>query len=156
VSINATLLAQMVVFALLIGFTMRYIWPILLTAMVERETRIADGLAAAERGRHELELADKAAGDKLRDAKQHAQEYIVQAQKRADELVEEAKQQARVEAERILIAARAEIEQESNQAREQLRADVAALVVAGAERILLKEIDVDAHRDLLKKLAADL
>jgi F-type H+-transporting ATPase subunit b len=146
----------MVVFALLIWFTMRFIWPILLQAMQERETKIADGLAAAEKGRHELALAERAAGDKMREAKQHAQEFIVQAQKRSDEIVEEAKQLARQEAERIVVAARAEIHQERNQAREQLRGEVAALVVAGAEQVLMREINVDAHRDLLKKLAVDL
>ncbi|MCW5655983.1 F0F1 ATP synthase subunit B [Hydrogenophaga sp.] len=155
-SINATLLAQMIVFALLIWFTMKFVWPILLQAMQDRETRISEGLAAAEKGRHDLELAEKRAAELMREGKEKAQEYIVQAQKRADEIVEEAKDVARAEGERLKSAARADMETELNQVRENLRAQVAALAVAGAEQILAREVDVKAHKQMLDKLSASL
>ncbi len=155
-NINATLLGQMITFALLVWFTMRYVWPPLTKALEERRARIADGLAAAERGVHELELAQKRAGDVLREARQHAADVVAQANKRATEIIEEAKTEARAEGERLMIAARAEIGQEINRAKEQLRADVVTIALAGAAKILEREIDAKAHRDILDKLAAQI
>lgn len=155
-NIDATLLAQMIVFALLVWFTMSFVWPMLLKAMQERETRIADGLAAAEKGRHDLELAETKAKELLHEGREKAQEYIVQAQKRADEIVEEAKETARQEGERIRNAARAEIDTEINQARERLRVEVATLAVTGAEQILMREVDASTHKQMLEKLSASL
>lgn len=155
-NINATLLGQMITFALLVWFTMKYVWPPLTKALEERRARIADGLAAADRGAHELELAQKRAGDVLREARQQAADVLAQANKRATEIVEEAKNDARAEGERLLVAARAEIDQEVNRAKEQLRADVVAIALAGAGKILEREIDATAHRDILDKLAAEI
>ena len=155
-SINATLVGQMIVFALLVWFTMRFVWPVLLKAMDERQAKIADGLAAAEKGKHELELAEKRAIQILRDGKQQATDIIAQAQKRADEIVEEAQQAARVEGERIVVAARAQVEQEVNQAREELKSEISKLALVGAEQILMREVDFAAHREVLDKLNGQL
>lgn len=155
-NMNLTLIGQAISFAIFVWFCLKYVWPPILKALEERETRIADGLAAAERGKHELELAESRAVEALREGKDKAQEFIAQAQKRADEIVEAAKQSAREEADRIKAAKMAEIEQERNQARDELRARVAHLAVAGAEQILMREIDENAHREVLDKLAANL
>ncbi len=155
-SLNATLFAQMVVFAILIWFTVKYVWPMLQGAMQERETRIADGLAAAERGKNDLALAEKRSAELVREGKDKAQELITQAQRRANGIVEQAKETAREEAEKIVELARTQVEQERNEAREALRRDVAALAVAGATRILQREVDASAHHDALEKLAAEL
>ncbi len=154
--INITLLGQMITFGLLVWFTMKMVWPPLLNAMQERQKRIADGLAAAERGKKEQELAEAKVQDQLREAKQQAAEIIAQAQKRGTEIVEEAKEAARSEGDRIKAAAGAEIEQEVNRAKEQLRAQVAAIAVEGAERILKKEIDPKAHSQVLDDLVAQI
>jgi len=156
VSINATLLAQMVVFALLVWFTMKFVWPLLIAAMHERETRIADGLAAAERGQRDLELAQERVTEVLREGRDKAQEFVVLAQKRGDEIVEDAKRSARDEGERLVQAARSQIDQERIEAREQLRAEVATLAVAGAEQILRREIDASAHSEALVRLGEQL
>ena len=124
--------------------------------MEERETRIADGLAAGERGKHDLELAEKRATELLREGKHKAQDFINQAHKRADEIVEAAKHTAREEAERIKQSAGAEIEQNRNRARDELRGQVARLALVGAEQILMREVDEKVHRDVLDKLAANL
>lgn len=155
-NINLTMIGQAISFAIFVWFCLKYVWPPILKALEERETRIADGLAAAERGKHELELAEQRATDAMREGKNKAQDFISQAQKRADEIVEAAKLTAREEAERIRAAAKAEIEQDRNRARDELRAQVAHLAVAGAEQILLREVDEAAHRDVLNKLAANL
>lgn len=155
-SINATLLGQMVVFALLIWFTMNYVWPVLLKAMEERETRIADGLAAGEKGKHELELAENKATEILKGGKEQVVDILSQAHKRADEIVDEAKQQAQEEGQRIVTAARAQIDQEISQAREGLRTEVSKLALVGVEQILMREVDANAHRDVLDKLTAQL
>lgn len=155
-NMNLTLLGQAISFAIFVWFCMKYVWPPILQALQDRETRIADGLAAGERGKHELELAEQRAGDAMREGKDKAQEFITQGQKRGDEIVEAAKVAAREEAERIKLAAQAEIEQNRNQAREELRSEVGRLALAGAEQILMREIDENAHRDVLKKLSADL
>jgi F-type H+-transporting ATPase subunit b len=156
VSINATLLAQMVVFAILVWFTMKFVWPLLQGAMKEREDRIADGLAAAERGKHDLELAEKRSAELLREGKDKAQELIGQAQRRANEIVDEAKESARGEADKLVGAARAQIDQERTEAREMLRKEVAVLAVAGAQAILQREVDVKAHGEVLAELATQL
>ena len=155
-NINLTLIGQSITFAVFVWFCMKYVWPPIMAALAERKKTIADGLAAGERGRHELELAAKRAADVLREAKQQAAEVIAHAEKRAVEIVEEAKNAAKLEGERMLAAARAEIEQEANRAREMLREQVAALAVAGAERILRREIDAKAHADLLEALKKEL
>ena len=155
-SINATLIGQMIVFALLIWFTMRFVWPIILTAMEERETKIADGLAAAEKGVHDLELAEERASEILKGGKAKSQEYIAQAQQRANEVVEEAKGTARLEGERIINSARAEIEQERQTAKDELKEQVAKLAIAGAEQVLMREVDAAAHKEVLDKLSAQL
>ena len=152
-SINATLLAQMVVFAILVWFTMKYVWPPLVRAMDERKAKIADGLAAAERGHHEHELAEKRAKDTLVVAKQQAAEIKAAAEKQATVIIEEAREKAKEEGGRQLAAAQAEIAQETNKAREALRAKVAELAVLGAEKILRKEINADAHKDIVESVA---
>ena len=153
-NITVTLFAQMVAFALLIWFVNKLLWGPLTAMMAERQKRIADGLAAAEKGKHEQELAEKRAKELLHTAKAQAAEIMTQAEKRAVEIVEEAKGQGRVEGERILTGARAEIDQELNRAKEALRGQVAAIAVAGAEKILSREIDAKTHGDLLNQLAA--
>jgi F-type H+-transporting ATPase subunit b len=155
-NINLTLIAQLVSFAVFVWFTMKFVWPPMIRAMEERKAKIADGLAAAERGVHEQELAQQAALDKLHEAKQQSAEIVSRAEKRAAEIVDEAKGQARVEGERLLTAARAEIDQEANKAREVLRGKVAELAVMGAEKILRKEINAEAHKDIVDSLAKQI
>jgi F-type H+-transporting ATPase subunit b len=156
VSINATLIGQMITFALLVWFTMKYVWPPLLQALEERKKKIADGLAAAEKGKHEMELAEKRATALLREAKEQASDIVSLAQKRAGELAEESKQAAKEESERIVAAAQAEIEREIQKAREDLRQQVAALAVSAAEQILQQEVDRNKHGDLLQNLGSKL
>lgn len=153
---NATLVGQLMTFAVLVWFINRFLWDPITGMLENRRKRIADGLAAAEKGRHELELAEKRAVEYIKKAKEQANEFISQAQKRASEIVEEAKEDARGEGERLLVAARAEIGQEMQQAREQLKGEVAGLAVTGAEQILLREVDQAAHKDILDKLSAQL
>jgi F-type H+-transporting ATPase subunit b len=155
-NINFTLIAQAIAFAVLIWFTVKFVWPPLLGAIEKRQKEIADGLAAASEGRSALEVAAKKSEVTLNEAKQKATEIIGQAEKRATQIVEEAKGTAKVEGERILTGAKAEIDQEVNRAKEGLRAQVSALAIAGAEKILRKEIDGKAHSEMLSKLAAEL
>ena len=154
--LNMTVLGQTIAMAVFVWFCMKYIWPPIMLALDQRRKAIADGLAAAERGQHEQELAKERVKEVLQDAKAHATDIVTQAQKRASEIVDEAKGNARVEGERLLSAAQAEIEQETNRAREQLREKVAELAVAGAEKILRKEIDLAAHSDIVKALAKEI
>jgi F-type H+-transporting ATPase subunit b len=156
VNINLTLIGQMIAFICFVMFCMKYVWPPILAAMAEREKKIADGLAAADRASHDLELAQEKAVERLKEAKQEAAGIIDAANKRGIQLVEEAKATAVVEADRVKTAAKAEIEQETNRAREQLRGQVAALALAGAEKVLGASIDQKAHADLVDKLAAEL
>jgi F-type H+-transporting ATPase subunit b len=155
-NINLTLFAQALSFAILIWFTVKFVWPPLLSAIETRQKTIADGLAAAERGKHEQELAAKRAADVIREAKEKAAEIIAQGEKRGTEIIEEAKAQAKVEGDRIITGAKAEVEQEVFRAREQLRNEVSAIALAGASRILGREIDAKAHNDLLEKLVAEI
>ena len=155
-NINFTLIAQAIAFAVLIWFTVKFVWPPLLKAIEARQKEIADGLAAASEGRSALEVAAKKSEETLNEAKQKASEIIGQAEKRASQMVEEAKGSAKVEGDRILAGAKAEIDQEVNRAKEGLRAQVSSLAVAGSEKILRKEIDAKTHSDMLSKLAAEL
>lgn len=155
-NITVTLFAQSFSFFLFVVFTMKYVWPPIMNALNERTKRIADGLAEAEKGHHELELAEKRSAEILREGKEKSKEFIDQAQKRHDEIVDEAKDAAREEGERILTAARVEIDQERQQAKESLRAEVSALAIAGAEQILMREVDKNAHNEVLDKISASL
>lgn len=155
-NINLTLIGQTITFIVFVWFCMKFVWPPIMSALNERKKKIADGLAAAERGAHEQELAEKKAAEVLHEAKQQAQDIINQAQKRASEIVEESKETARAESERIIATAQSEIEQEVNRAREELRGQVASLAVAGAGKILKREIDAKANEDLLKDLVAQI
>lgn len=155
-NINLTLVGQMIAFIAFVAFCMKYVWPPILAAMHEREQKIADGLAAADKASHDLELAKEKAVERLKEAKEEAAGIIESANRRATQIVDEAKDAAVVEADRVKAAAQAEIEQESNRAREQLRGQVAALSLAGAEKVLGASIDAQAHADIVDKLAAEL
>jgi len=155
-NINLTLLMQAVSFAILIWFTVKFVWPPLLNAIETRQKEIADGLAAGERGRHELELAAKRAAQELHGAREQASSIIAQAEKRAAEIIDEAKSNAKAEGDRIIAGAKAEIDQEVNRAKEGLRQQVSLLAVAGAEKILRREIDAKAHSDMLNVIANEL
>ena len=152
-NINLTLIAQLVAFAVFVWFTMKFVWPPLVKAMDERKAKIADGLAAGERGKHEQELAQERAKKVLHEAKAQAAEIKANAEKQAAMIVEDAKGKAQEEGARQLAAAQAEIEQEANKAREALRGKVAELALAGAEKILRKEIDAEAHKDIVEAVA---
>jgi len=156
VSINATLIGQMITFALLVWFTMKHVWPPIMQALEERKKKIAEGLAAADKGRHEMELAEKRAAGLLREAKEQAADIVSLAQKRAGEVIDESKQSAREEGERIVTSARAEIDREVQKAREGLRAQVATLAVGAAEQILRKEVDRARHKDIIDNLGKAL
>lgn len=155
-NINFTLISQAIAFSIFIWFTVKYVWPPLLRAIEERQKTIADGLAAGERGRHELELASQRSSDVLKEAKQRASEIILQAEKRAAEIVEEAKISAKEEGNRIIAGAKADIAHEMFSAKEALRQHVAELAVAGAAKILRREVDAKAHADLLDSIQEDL
>ena len=155
-NINMTLFGQLVTFIIFVMFCMKYVWPPIMGAMEERAEKIADGLAAADRAGHDLELAQEKAVERLKDAKEEAAGIIDAANKRSTQIVEEAKDQARVEGDRLKEAAHAEIEQEMNRAREQLRGQVASLALTGAEKVLGAQIDQGVHSDMLDKLAAEL
>lgn len=154
--INATILGQVIAFALFVWFCMKLVWPFLIKAMEERAEKIAQGLQAADQAGRDLELAKEKAAETLREAKNQAAALIEQANKRANQMVEEAKDQARAEGERQKAQALAEIEQERNRAKESLRAQVAALSIAGAEKILAASVDQAAHSKMLEQLAAEL
>ncbi|CAM2181104.1 ATP synthase Fo complex subunit b [Paraburkholderia sacchari] len=155
-NINATLFAQMVVFLILAWFTMKFVWPPLINALDERSKKIADGLAAADKGKAELEAAHKRVGEELASARSEGQNRIADAEKRALAVAEEIKAQAQAEAARIIAQAKADADQQVVKAREALRAEVAALAVQGAEQILKREVDQAAHADLLNQLKAEL
>ncbi len=155
-NINATLIGQMVSFAIFVWFCMKFVWPPLIGAIEARQKRIADGLADAERASKDLELAKAKAKDQLREAKVQAAELIEQANRRKNQIVEEAQIEARAEREKILAQGQNELEAAVNRAREELRGQVAALAVAGAEQILKRSVDAKAHADILDKLASEL
>ena len=155
-NINLTLFGQMVTFAFFVWFCMKFVWPVILQAMEERQQKIADGLDAADRALRDLEKAQNKASEQMKEAKQEAAGIIDQANKRAAQIVEEAKQQAVAEGDRLKAAAQAEIEQEVNRAKEELRATVAGLALAGAEKVLEASVDEKSNRALVDKLAAQL
>ena len=155
-SINLTLIVQMFVFALLIWFTMKIVWPLILGPMDERAKRIADGLAAADKGQKDLAQAKSRSDDIVREARAKAVQIVDQAQHRANELIDQAKTTAITEGERLVAAAQQQIQLEANRTRESLRKEVAALAVIGASRLLEREVDAKVHADLLNKLAAQV
>lgn len=155
-SINATLFFQIIVFFVLVWFTMKFVWPPIVKALDERAAKISEGLVAAERGRQSLDLAAKHSAETMREGKEKVAELIAQAERRAEQIIEEAKAQARVEAEKVVASAHVEIEQDSARIREALRERVAELAVAGAEKILRREVDAKAHADLLATIKQDL
>ena len=154
-NINLTLIGQMVAFLVFVAFCMRYVWPPIMAAMEERQQKIADGLAAADRASHDLELAQKEAVDRLAEAKKEAAGIVDAANKRAATVIDEAKAAAVVEADRVKELANVEVEREKAQAKEQLMSQVSALAIAGAEKVLAAEIDADKHTDLLKQLVEE-
>jgi len=155
-NINFTLFAQALVFTAFIWFTVKFVWPPMLRAIEARQKTIADGLAAAEQGKRSLETSSKQADEEIKRARGRAAEIISQAEKRVAQMIEEAKTSAKEEGNREKAAAKAEIEQEVTRAREQLRDRVASLAVAGAEKILRREVDAKAHGDLLESIKRQL
>ncbi len=155
-NINITLFAQAAVFAAFIWFTIKFVWPPLLRAVEARQKQIADGLAAAEQGKRSLETSAKQADQAIQDARSRAAEIIEHAEKRGAQMIDEAKAAAKAEGDREKAAAKADIQQEAQRAREQLREQVAALAVAGAEKILRREVDAKAHADLLDGIKKQL
>jgi len=155
-NINATFIGEMIAFVVFVIFCMKYVWPPIIGAIEARQATIADGLAASDRAAKDLELAQEKATAQLKEAKAQAAEIIEAAKKRDAQIVEEAAVKAQAEKEKILAAGHAEIETERNQAREELRQQVAILAVAGAEKILERSIDAAAHSDILDKLVAEL
>ena len=155
-NLNATLIAQMVVFLILAWFTMKFVWPPMVKALDERAKKIADGLAAAEKGKTELEAAHKRVDQELAQARNDGQQRIADAEKRALAVAEEIKANAQAEAARIIAQAKAEADNQVVKARESLRAEVATLAVKGAEQILKREVDQAAHAQLLNQLKAEL
>jgi F-type H+-transporting ATPase subunit b len=156
VNLNATLFAQLVVFFVLAWFTMKFVWPPMMKVLDERAKKIADGLAAAERGKAALADANIRVEQELSKTRAETQQRIGDAEKRAAQIVEDAKHQAELEKKRILVQAEEEAAQEAQRVREQLRAQLAELVVAGAEQILKKEINAQAHSELIGQLKAQL
>jgi F-type H+-transporting ATPase subunit b len=156
VDINATLIGQTIAMIVFVWFCMKYIWPPLLTAIEERQAKIAEGLAAADKGQESLQKATAEAEDIISDARKQATGILDQAHARANEIVADGKADGVKERERQLTAAKAEIEQEANRAREELRGQVSAIAVASAEKILNREIDGKQHEDILSKLASEL
>ncbi len=155
-NINLTLIGQSITFIIFVWFCMRFIWPPIMEALNERRKTIADGLAAAAEGQRERERGQHDADQLIEEAKSQAQEIISKAEKRGAEVVAEAKDEARAEGDKIIIAARSEIEMEANQAKEQLRVQVAQLAIAGAEQILSREVDSKTHEKMLSDLAGNL
>lgn len=154
--INFTLVGQFITFAVFVWFTMKYVWPPIIKAMREREKRIADGLAAADRGQRDLELAKHKSIELIQEAKLEASRIIDQANKRGLRIVEESKENARVEGERMIAAAKMEMEQQMNQAKRDLQHQVSALAVEMAEKIIQRDIDANVHRKLLDQLVAEM
>lgn len=154
--LNYTFFLQILSFAILIAFTMKFIWPPLMRAIEERQARIAEGLAAADRSQKDLAQAEEQVNQLLREARAKANEVIEQAHTRAAQLIDKAKEDAIAEANRQKAAANAEMDSVVNRAREELRRQIAVLAVAGAEKVIRREIDANAHRALLDELAAQL
>ncbi len=155
-SLNFTLFAEAAVFLAFIWFTVKMVWPHMLRAIEQRQKTIADGLAAAEQGRKSLETSTRQAEESVKQGRDRAAEIIAQAEKRAAQVIDEARATAKAEGDREKAAAKADIQQEASRAREQLREQVAALAVAGAEKILRREVDAKAHADLLDGIKKQL
>jgi F-type H+-transporting ATPase subunit b len=153
---NATLIGQTITFIIFVWFCMKFIWPPIMNALEARKNKIADGLAASERGKHEQQLAEERAKDILREAKGQAGEIITRADRRAAEIVDEAKGDARAEGERLMTAAQSEIEQEITRVKQDLRSQVVEIALAGAGKVLEREVDAAAHAELLDKLATEI
>jgi F-type H+-transporting ATPase subunit b len=153
---NLTMIGQSVTFFLFVWFCFKFIWPPLIKALDERKQKIADGLAAAERGEKAQEVGERAAEALVAEAKEQARTIISQAEKRNAEIVDEAKGEAKEEAERIIVAAKAEVDQEANRVREELRSKVIDLALAGASKILQREVKIEDHNASLEKLSASL
>ena len=155
-NINATLIGETFAFIVFVWFTMKYVWPQLNGAIEERQNKIADGLAAGERAEKDLELAQAKAAEQLKEAKAQAAEIIEQAKKRATQIVDEETTRGHEEREKIISQGSAEVEAERNRVKEDLRKQVSVLAIAGAEKILERQIDAAAHSDILDKLVAEL
>ena len=155
-SINATLIAQMIVFLILVGFTMKFVWPPIVKALDERAQKISDGLSAADKAKADLSAANRRVEEQLAAARNETAQRLADAERLAQAMVEEAKTRASEEGAKIVAAAKAEAEQESVKAREALREQVAALAVKGAEQILRKEVNAGVHADLLNRLKTEL
>jgi F-type H+-transporting ATPase subunit b len=156
VSITFTLIIQMIVFMILVGFTMKYIWPPITAALDARAKKIAEGLSAADKAKAELAVANKRVEEQLSAARDDAAKRLADAERLGQQMIEEAKTRASAEGAKIVAAARAEAEQEAVKAREALREQVAALAVKGAEQILRRDVDVRVHSELLSRLKAEL
>lgn len=152
-SINITLIGQIITFTLLIWFVMEYVWPILFNALEERKKKIAEGLAAAEKGHEEMILAEKKAKGLLKTAKDQSSDIVSLAQKQANEIVEESRNTAKIEGDRLILAAKAQIEQDIQKSRDSLRKEVAALAMTAAEQILTAEIDKNKHQEIVEKIS---
>ena len=155
-NINATLLGQMISFAIFTWFCLKYVWPPIIKAMEERQNKLAAGLQDAEKAQEALKNAELGADERLKEAKDQAAALIEQANKRASQIIEEAKDQAKAEGNRLKAQAETEIEQEINRAKEQLRSEVSGLIIAGAEKVLGSAVDQNAHKGILDKLATEL
>jgi F-type H+-transporting ATPase subunit b len=155
-NLNATIIGQSIAFFVFVWFCMKYVWPPITAILEERQRKIADGLEAAERAQRDLNLAQNKAAEELRDAKRQGAELIELANKRANQIIDEAKEKAREEGQRLIAGAKAEIDLELQRAKEALRAQVAAIAIAGAEKILESSIDQAANEELVKKLATEL
>jgi len=155
-NLNATIIGQSIAFFVFVWFCMNYVWPPITAILEERQRKIADGLEAAERAQRDLNLAQNKAAEELRDAKRQGAELIELANKRANQIIDEAKEKAREEGQRLIAGAKAEINLELQRAKEALRAQVAAIAIAGAEKILESSIDQAANEELVKKLATEL
>jgi len=155
-NLNATLIGQSITFFFFVWFCMKFVWPPITSALEERKKKIADGLAAGEKGQHDLELAKKRSVEVIKEGKEKASELIHHAERQAGEIVDGAKERAKLEAERIIAGARSEIEQEANQTREELRKRLGDLVVTAASKILEKEVDAKAHAALIESVAKEL
>lgn len=155
-SINLTLIGQAITFLIFVWFTMKVVWPPLIQAMQERQKKIADGLAAAERSQKELADAESLIQQQIRESKQQAAEIVEKAYRRADQIIEEAKDHARAEGARLLEAAQAELEQSAARAREALRKEIVALAISGAEQVLQSSVDIKVHNDVIRQLETQI
>lgn len=155
-NINATLIAQIIVFIVLVWFSMKFVWPPIAQALDERTNKIAEGLAAAERGKSDFEKTELKVAEFLAKGRQQALEIVASADKRAELIADDVKQRAQTEAAKMIEQARAEIHQEINEAKEKLRVQIAQLAVMGAEKILCREINANNHADILDTLKREL